>query len=419
MLLFIEKYHILNDKQFGFRKKHSTITALVATVDKIYHELDRGNIVAGIFYDISKAFDSLDVNILLAKLSHYGFRGKLLEWFVSYLTNRQQYVYFKSHASKTLTINHGVPQGSVLGPLLFILYINDLPNIFPDKNLLKIFADDTNLFIAGKDLTEIQDKCNKATEAIFVWMSANKLLLNSNKTVFMIFSPPKIKIDNRIIKLYLNSIEIKQVNTTKFLGVSLDCNLTWRMHIDDLCNTLKRYTSLFYKLRDKVPPMILKDIYFAIIHSKINYGIELYANALPNYLERLMLLNNKILRILQKKIFRSHRADLYLDYYTLPINLLFNYNILSLTHKIIYNKQLLPTSFQNYMIPNKNIHGHDTRAKNRLHVSQVCTTFGSRAIDALGANLWNILPLNISSISTYNNFRKAVKDFFLSEQSHA
>ena len=121
--------------------------------------------------------------------------------------------------------------------------------------------------------------------------------------------------------------------------------------------------------------------------------------------------------MLLKKIFRSHRAELYTEYYTLPINLLFNYNILSLTHKIIYNKQLLPTLFQNYMIPNKNIHSHDTRAKNCLHLSQVCTTFGSRAIDALGANLWNSLPLNISSIATYNNFRKAVKDYFLSNLS--
>ena len=103
------------------------------------------------------------------------------DWFFSYLYNRKQYVYFNSRSSDTLINNHGVPQGSVLGPLLFILYINDLPNIFSDKNILTIFADDTNLFVAGNDLLKIQTKCNEAIATISLWMSANKLLINAEK----------------------------------------------------------------------------------------------------------------------------------------------------------------------------------------------------------------------------------------------
>lgn len=130
------------------------------------------------------------------------------------------------------------------------------------------------------------------------------------------------------------------------------------------------------------------------------------------------MLNNKILRILQKKNFRSHRAELYLDYNTLPVNLLFNQNILSIMHKCMFNKQLLPTVFHNYMTSNKNVHSHDTRSKNLLHLTQVSTSFGLRAIDVLGAKLWNSLPSSIANLCNYHYFRKMVREFLLTELSH-
>lgn len=152
-----------------------------------------------------------------------------------------------------------------------------------------------------------------------------------------------------------------------------------------------------------------------MIHSKLIYGIEIYANTYATHLEKLITLNNKILRILQFKLSKSHRADLYLEYNTLPINLLFKYKISTFIHKCIYNKGLLPLIFQDYLSLNNSVHSHNTRTKDLVHVSQVNKFYGSRSINILGARIWNNLPHIIASISSIISFEKTAKEYFLSE----
>ena len=152
----------------------------------------------------------------------------------------------------------------------------------------------------------------------------------------------------------------------------------------------------------------MKDIYFSIIHSKLNYGIELYANTYISNLEKLITLNNKILRILQQKNFRSHAADLYSKYNSLPVNLLFKFNISVLMHKCLNNIETLPAIFQNYIAQNNIIHNQDTRSKNALHVPQVNKTFGTRATNITGVRIWNSLPISITSITNLYSFKKTV-----------
>ena len=187
---FVETHDILYKNQYGFRRKHSTVLAMVELVDTIYQNLDQNKYVLGIFLDLQKAFDTVDHDILLYKLYRYGIRGTALHWFKSYLKNRQQYTIVNEHSSKLCSIKTGVPQGSIIGPLLFLLYVNDIKDVV-DSNRLKLFADDTNLFLYNSDLQCLIRNANEELQALYQWLLANKLSLNITKTCYSIFAPNK------------------------------------------------------------------------------------------------------------------------------------------------------------------------------------------------------------------------------------
>ena len=189
LISFLEREKILYEKQFGFRKKHSTYMALMILIDKLIKSLEKGEYILGIFLDFSKAFDTVDHSILITKLNHYGIRGIALDWFVSYLNNRKQFVTYNGVRSSMKTVKCGVPQGSILGPILFLLYINDLASICK-KTLPFLFADDTNLFICGDNPDEMVSDLNSELEDISSWLKTNKLSLNVKKRITCFF-PPK------------------------------------------------------------------------------------------------------------------------------------------------------------------------------------------------------------------------------------
>ena len=211
---FLEENKILIVNQFGFRKNHSSYMALMVLIDKLTKALENGDYVIGMFLDFSKAFDTVNHQILLEKLEYYGIRGSALAWFESYLADRQQYVTCNGVKSSCKTIKCGVPQGSILGPLLFLLYINDLANICK-HTLPVLFADDTNLFNSGKDLTELQDIFNAELKAISTWLKVNKLSLNVKKTHYMVISTKKKPVPD--ISIYIEGHLIDKVSCTKFL----------------------------------------------------------------------------------------------------------------------------------------------------------------------------------------------------------
>ena len=183
-------YNCIFELQFGFRANHSTNHALFSLTETIRDALDNGNFACGIFIDLQKAFDTVDHEILLKKLEHYGIRGLANSWFKSYLTNRQQFVSINGFNSKSQTMKFGVPQGSVLGPLLFLIYINDLHKAIK-FNAVHHFADDTNLLVTGKNLAVIQKKVNHDLKSLCTWLRANKISLNASKTELIIFRDPK------------------------------------------------------------------------------------------------------------------------------------------------------------------------------------------------------------------------------------
>ena len=184
---FLERNKILLNNQFGFRKHNSAHMALMILLDKIVKALENGDNVIGIYLDFSKAFDTVDHGTLLLKLEHNGVRGSALKWFKTYLSDRQQYVTYNGVSSQLKNINCGVPQGSVLGPLLFLLYITDLSNVCKCTMPL-FFADDTNLFINGSNINELESLINSELAEIAKWLKVKKLSLNINKTHYMIFT---------------------------------------------------------------------------------------------------------------------------------------------------------------------------------------------------------------------------------------
>ena len=210
IIKFINKHKILYKYQFGFRKDHSTYMALIILIDKITSALDNGNFTIAVLIDFRKAFDTVDHEILLHKLHHYGIRGIAHDWLKSYLCDRQQQVTYNGASSSYKNINCGVPQGSILGPLLFIIYINDLSTV---SNILTsvLFADDTTLIDSDKNLSTLVERFNKELENVVNWLNANRLSLNIDKTNFMIFRPKNRNDESPYITI--NGSQIYQATT--------------------------------------------------------------------------------------------------------------------------------------------------------------------------------------------------------------
>ena len=211
---FFEDHDILHPLQFGFRGKHSTLCAFIGLTASIKKTIDDGMFGCGAFIDLQKAFDTVNHSILLKKMEHYGVRGIALDWFTSYLSDRHQYVSVNGYTSDYLNISCGVPQGSVFGPLLFLIYVNDLPNV---SKLLSfyLFADDTNIYFKSNDLTHLQKIMNRELKKVKKWLDANCLALNIDKTNFVIFHSPRTKLPEPVI-IRLCREKVQRENCVKF-----------------------------------------------------------------------------------------------------------------------------------------------------------------------------------------------------------
>ena len=245
LLNYINELGIFCNNQFGFRKGHSTSLALVDLFDKISSAIDRKEHSVGIFLDLSKAFDTVDHNILLDKLNYYGIRGLALDLIKSYLSDSMQYVQYNQTNSIKRNISCGVPQGSILGPLLFLLYINDLANVSKLLTVI-LFADDSNIFYSHNDPTILTRVLKEETEKLSEWFKANKLSLNLDKRKYMLFKP-KQKKARLNINLFINNHDITQVSEIVFWGVVLDQHLSWKPQIAQVVNKISKSIGIIYK----------------------------------------------------------------------------------------------------------------------------------------------------------------------------
>ena len=230
----------------GFRPNHSTNSALIEITEQIRKACDKGLFACGVYLDLKKAFDTVNHNILLTKLEHYGIKGNANYWLRSFLTDRKQYTSVTGKDSNSQEITHGVPQGSVLGPLLFIIFINDLNLSVTSK--VNHFADDTNLLLINKSLKKINSLINHDLALLIQWLRANKISLNTSKTEIIIFRP-KHKIITKHLNFRISGEKINLATTVKYLAVILHEHLEWQGYINSLLIKLNRGASLLSEIQ--------------------------------------------------------------------------------------------------------------------------------------------------------------------------
>jgi hypothetical protein len=327
---FVTNQSIIVNEQYGFRKGLSTELALMNVKETALSAFKVGEIIVGLFLDFKKAFDSIDHNILLNKLEHYGIRGTALELIRSYLHKRLQYVQLNNHASDDGFVLYGVPQGSVLGPLCFILYINDIVNTWLLANFV-MFADDTNIFIRGKSAQIIQNDFHNLSVNLCEWIDFNHLRLNIQKTKMVIFKPKNRILDAQIqISLYNEVVE--EVRSVKFLGVIFQDSLIWDEHINSVVMKLRRVNGILSSVRSALPAKAKMHIYCSLFYSYFYYCILIYGTASKTSLNSITVQQKKICRLIANAGRLDHAAPLMKLYNIIPFSEIYMYKLLRSIH---------------------------------------------------------------------------------------
>ena len=407
---FLEKKKVFFDNQFGFRAKHSTDHAILSIVDKIQRAIDERDFSCGIFLDFSKAFDTINHEILLKKLEFYGIRGIAHQWFSSYLSNRLQTVTVNGVTSNSVNISCGVPQGSVLGPILFLLYINDFHHCSKVFDF-HLFADDTNLFCKHKNLTSLQATINNELSNVNSWLCANKLSLNIEKTSFLIFHPPQRKVTFNF-HLTLNGKQLQQDSCIKYLGILIDANLSWKPQILCIVKKIKRSVGILSKLRHYVNIDILTNLYYSLIHPFLTYGIIIWGNTYSTTLQPLYILQKKAVRIMTFSSFNEHSTPLFRLLAIMKLSDLVTFHIALIMHK--FHNKLLPSYFDSFFNPVLRIHNYNTRsaANQSYYLPRARTNYGIFNIRFQGPKVWNSLGKDIKS-TPFGDFKKQFKNELL------
>ena len=398
---FLNKFNILNDNQYGFRKNLSTADALSDVLESVNTNLENLENCAIVSIDLRKAFDTLDHDILINKLYIYGIRGIALKLIKSYLSDRIQFVRYNNTDSYYNYIKCGVPQGSVLGPLLFILYINDLPNI-SDTFKSVLFADDTTLIFSNTSILELKNNIQFNINKLYDWLNVNKLSLNISKTNVLLFNIRNKNI-NINMDLNINNIKVKQVSEIKFLGVIIDCKLNWKLQLNYVSSKLSRTIAILHKVKNKLNMKSLILLYNALFLSHLNYCSNIWGNTFKSSLKNIFILQKRAI----KCICNTH--SMYTNFYTISNSLKFDdiVKMNSIQFMFRARNNILPKNIQ-LLYKAKSYNG------NLFHRIKVRTDRKAFCLSNTGPMLWNRLPQKIRNITKLNNFKTIFKSLMIS-----
>ncbi len=419
LVTFLDKYNILYKHQYGFRKNHSTIHPIIHFLNHIADQNDQPskNLTLSVFLDLSKAFDTLPHKTLLKKLEHYGIRGTCNSWFESYLSNREQFLLLNSNKSSSEKMSCGVPQGSILGPILFILFINDMYKS-TKLNLLS-FADDTTVYASGRQIDELTEFTNNELDKLFTWLCANKLQLNISKTKFVLFGPPQRRVNYGPINIIINKQTVDQIGhnssdkSIKNLGLQLDENLTWNCHISYICKKMSQGMFVLNRVKNMIPQHILRNLYFTLINCHINYGIQIWGNS-PS-VGRVVKMQKRAIRIIHKVPFRSHTEPLFKSSNILKVSDIYQLQTALLMYD--FNNKLLPSSFITFGINKISTASMETRQKSLMLTDRPRTTFSSRLPKHSCPRTWNSIDEQIRNSKSRYIFKRKLKKSILGKYS--
>ena len=273
--------------------------------------------------DLSKAFDTVSHEILIRKMFAYGIRGLPLLWFRSYLHNRTQVIRVGSAESKSRCVTCGVPQGSVIGPILFLIYINDLPQISNSAHFT-LFADDTTLTCSKSNYSDLIVDTNTNLALLYEWTVNNRLSLNANKTSVLLFSNRISDVISPLL-LVVNDVPVFCENSVKFLGVSIDRRLSFADHINSICTKISKTIGIFYRIRFNIPESVLINLYYSLVYPYLIYGVLLWGDASLIHLHPLIILQKKVLRVITSSHYLAHTEPLFQKTKILRLNDIYSY----------------------------------------------------------------------------------------------
>lgn len=405
---FIEKHSLINKSQYGFQKNKNTGQLLCEFANCINESLNKGHNVLVLFMDFSKAFDTLNHSKLLEALARIGIRGRLADWMSDYLHNRKFSVKIKDVNSEEKNVEYGVPQGSNLGPLMFILYTNELLRVFK-LSIPFAFADDTAIVVRDRSLESATMIMQNEFDAAVRWCHDNGLVINASKTKLMHIRSPHVKKTDK--QIYFRNdlcpitptVCIEVVELYKYLGVVIDCHFLWDKHIDKLRTDLKKSLYALSHLKYHATEDVLRQVYYALVESKLRYGILAWGNAAPTHINKLQKLQNSALRIIQ----HNNRQQAENKFRVLKVEQIFKMTTILEYHG--NNRFIRP--IQHHLNTRQ-------RAQGLLQIPRHYNTYGKRQLAYVVPTIINSMPQELKQIQNYKTRKKQLKYFFLNDSSN-